>query len=558
MQSRVIGAVAEAQPLKQILIIAAVIAGIQLLFQLITAVFQNIYQQPRASRLQYKISREIYEKATITDYKYYDNPEFFADFTWAAQNLGQQMELSRSILENTIQNFAQIAAMAIYISMVGPWVLIVSLISVVGNMLIQLKTNKIFLKMNEEILPPQRRLSYFQRMFYTKEPAADIKATKIKNFFFRMYDDAVEQYTGVLKTMYTKSTLWNFVTVLLNQATNILMIGLIVKSVFGGHVTDVGRYSALLAAAQQMQMGLQGFSMQIMQLQRITLYMDRDKKIFASESVIETTTGDDPGDGLLSLDIDDISFAYGEPREGAEPNYILNGVTIHVKAGEKIAIVGENGVGKSTLMKLLLRLYDVNSGEIRVNGRSIKEYDVRELRYKIGIAFQDSMVYSLPMSQNLQLYRDADEGKLAEILKAVGLQKLLDNENGLEAQLTREFDDNGVMLSGGEMQKFTLARLLTGRFGLLILDEPTAALDPLAEYELNKLILDRSRPETTIVVAHRLSTVRDADRIYLIDGGAIAECGSHAELMALGGKYCEMFTKQAEKYLKEAEQEASE
>jgi ATP-binding cassette subfamily B protein len=547
MQSRVIGAVANGLALKNILIIAAVIGGIQLVFNIIVQIFQNIFQQPQAMKLRYKIDGEIYEKAALTDYKYYDNPEFFADFTWAAQNFGSQMEQARSILENTIQNFAQFAAMALYISMVGPWVLLVSVISIAGSMFIQLKQNKMNFKMNEEIMPHSRRLSYFQRMFYTREPAADIKTTKIKGFFFSMYDDAVGKYVKRLRKFYTDITLLGFLQNILNQATQLLMITLIVKSVFGNNVTDIGRYSALLAASSQMQQGLQSLIWQFTNLQQVTLYMTKIKKFFDIEPDIEATTGDDPGEGALSLELDDITFAYGEPDAEKRKN-ILDGLKMSIKAGEKIAIVGENGVGKSTLMKLLMRLYDVNSGEIKVNGRPIKEYDVRQLRYKIGIAFQDSMVYSLPMSENLQLYRDAEPEKLAEILEKVGLHKLLDNEGGLNAQLTREFDDNGVMLSGGEMQKFVLARLLTGRFGLLILDEPTAALDPLAEYELNKLILDRSRPETTIVVAHRLATIRDADRIFLIDDGKVAEVGSHAELMALGGKYCEMFTKQAEKY----------
>ncbi|NLA88070.1 MAG: ABC transporter ATP-binding protein, partial [Clostridiales bacterium] len=199
-------------------------------------------------------------------------------------------------------------------------------------------------------------------------------------------------------------------------------------------------------------------------------------------------------------------------------------------------------------MKLLLRLYDVNEGDIRINCRSIKEYDIRKLRDAVGIAFQNSSIYSISVADNLRAYRDAEDEKLEEILRKVGLNRILDEGGGLSATMTHEFDDKGVVLSGGEKQKFALARLLTGSFGLLLLDEPTAALDPIAEYELNKLVLDRTRPETTIVIAHRLSTIRDADRIYLVDEGRILECGTHHELMRLGGKYAEMFTKQAEKY----------
>ncbi|MDR3309744.1 MAG: ATP-binding cassette domain-containing protein, partial [Oscillospiraceae bacterium] len=143
------------------------------------------------------------------------------------------------------------------------------------------------------------------------------------------------------------------------------------------------------------------------------------------------------------------------------------------------------------------------------------------------------------------VYRKADDGALSELLQKLGL------DAPLGAEVTREFDESGIMLSGGEAQKLGLARILHGDFGLLLLDEPSSALDPLAEYELTKLLFDRARECTAIMVAHRLSTIRDADMIYLIAGGTVAERGTHGELMSLGGKYAEMFTKQAENYVKD-------
>jgi len=136
------------------------------------------------------------------------------------------------------------------------------------------------------------------------------------------------------------------------------------------------------------------------------------------------------------------------------------------------------------------------------------------------------------------------------IVETLGLNKILEKNNAdFSTELTREFNENGIMVSGGEVQKIGIARLMTGHFGLLLLDEPSSALDPLAEYEMSKLILDRSNQSTTIIVAHRLSTIRHADRIVLVDGGSIREMGTHDELIALKGKYYEMFTKQAENYI---------
>jgi ATP-binding cassette subfamily B protein len=194
------------------------------------------------------------------------------------------------------------------------------------------------------------------------------------------------------------------------------------------------------------------------------------------------------------------------------------------------------------LAKLLLRLYDISGGDILYNGVSVEDYKIHELRRRIGVAFQETQLYALTVRENMTIYNTADDNTLHNTLSKTGLHIELDNE------VTREFDDCGVMLSGGQAQKLGLTRLLHGEFGLLLLDEPSSALDPLAEYEMTKLIFDQSHT-TTIIVAHRLSTIRDADRIYLINDGGIAEHGTHNELMASGGRYAEMFTKQAEKYV---------
>ena len=180
---------------------------------------------------------------------------------------------------------------------------------------------------------------------------------------------------------------------------------------------------------------------------------------------------------------------------------------------------------------------------MQINGRPIADYDVSTLRGRIGIAFQQSRLYALSDRENMTAYADADDARLKSCLAEVGLRLSLD------AQVTKEFDENGAVLSGGDAQRLCLTRLLHSEFGLLILDEPSSALDPIAEYRIAKLIFDRS-PTTTIMVAHRLSTVVDADRIYLLSDGRIIESGTHAELMAQNGKYREMCLKQAEGYLK--------
>jgi len=540
------------EPFWRIIGVAAIMYGLQLILNLLTNVFEAVFQTPKAEEIKYRVNRDIFMKALGTDYKFYDSPDFYNDFTWAAQNLSSTLERSRSTLENLIQNFAQFIAMAAYISIAGPWVLIVSVIGTIIIAVLNTLANSVWMKYNTYILPFHRRTEYVNRMFYTVDPQADLKATRARNYFLGTYDTAVNDVIGKLKKRGLTLLKFNVGSNATNRATNLIVLALVIKKITSGDVADIALYSSLLVASNSLMYGLSNIGEQLVMFNRQGQYTHRIRKFFATESTIEPTDGAggaEPPSGALSVDLDNISFAYGEVD--GKPIQVLSGLSMHIAAGEKVAIVGENGVGKSTLMKLLLRLYDVSDGEIKIGGVTIGDYDVRKLRDAIGMAFQNSTVYSLPVAENMQVYRETDDAMLREILEKVGLTKLLADDVGLGKQLTREFDDEGLILSGGEMQKFALARLLTGSFGLLILDEPTASLDPLAESALNKLILDRSRPETTIIVAHRLSTIRDADRIFVIDGGTVAECGSHNELIAANGLYRRMFEAQAENYVKE-------
>lgn len=279
---------------------------------------------------------------------------------------------------------------------------------------------------------------------------------------------------------------------------------------------------------------------------RLGMYAKRIRAFFDVKSDIETDVEHKlpVPSGAYAVSFQNVCFSY------ANALFAIKDFNLHIKPGEKIAIVGENGAGKSTLVKLLLRFYNTTSGRISINGTDIKDYNITELRGKIGVAFQNVNVYAISLAKNMMLYNEATDNQLQKIIDKVGLANVLrKNDADISAEVTKEFNEKGIMLSGGEIQKIGISRLFTGEFGLLLLDEPSSALDPLAEYEMTKLILDSSNLSTTIIVAHRLSTIRGADRIVLVDNGSIKEIGTHDELMGLKGKYYEMFTKQAENYI---------
>ena len=226
-----------------------------------------------------------------------------------------------------------------------------------------------------------------------------------------------------------------------------------------------------------------------------------------------------------------------------------------VRKGEKIAIVGHNGAGKTTLVKLLMGLYEATDGEIRISGENINDYEPKSFHERFGTVFQDLQIFALPLSVNVLMRKpgNEEERKLVEdsLRKAQFGEKLDSLENGIDTMVTKEFDENGMGLSGGEAQKIAIARVFARKPDIVILDEPSSALDPIAEYRMYQNMLNASEGETVIFISHRLSATRDADRIYLFENGTIIEQGSHDELLARGGTYAEMWKLQAQNYLAE-------
>jgi ATP-binding cassette subfamily B protein len=252
------------------------------------------------------------------------------------------------------------------------------------------------------------------------------------------------------------------------------------------------------------------------------------------------------GSGGLDIEFRNVSFTYPGKSEPA-----LKNISFTLRAGESIALVGQNGAGKTTLVKLLTRLYDPTEGEILVGGRNIKEYDPRELRGQIGVIFQDYVQYHLPARENIGIGRVAEieNRPLVELAaRKSGADAVIARlDEGYEAMLGRWFE-KGVDLSGGEWQKIALARAFMRDAPILILDEPTSALDAQAEYDIFQRFRHLTAGRTVIFISHRFSTVRLADRIFVIEQGAVIEHGSHKNLLVLGGKYAELFNLQAEAY----------
>lgn len=263
------------------------------------------------------------------------------------------------------------------------------------------------------------------------------------------------------------------------------------------------------------------------------------------EEIPEDQKGIFPEKEFASLVFDNVCFSYKDEET-------IKNLSFTLCKGEIAALVGHNGAGKTTIVKLLLRLYDPVSGVIRLNGRDIREYDLHAYREMFATTFQDFAIMGMTIKENVLMGRhyEKEDELVAESLKRAGVyEKVQSLPRGFNTMMTKEFEEDGAVLSGGENQKLAVARTFAKDSPVKIFDEPSSALDPLAEYELFQNIMKEGRDHTMLFISHRLSSVKSCDKVFMLEGGRLIEEGSHRQLMELGGSYAQMYKKQAMNYL---------
>lgn len=510
-----------------------------LALNLLHAVYEDFYLRWKKQEIEGTIERSIYEKALMVDYRHFDDPSYFDSYKLTTEKFASQ---SSETLQNLFSLLSGVAKCIVYGALIASQGVALLLIVLGCSAFVayaQIYWSRVSVERETAMVNDQRKADYLRRLFFDHTAVADLRASNIKKPLFSLFDGSVKSRAAIYRKYGAKEFLTDILANLAQLGTTFAVPVYVAWGVMSGNISGIGVYATLIASSLALKEALNALGWWSSQVALGVAYAQKVQRFFETDSTIEASTdGEKASDGPFSVRFDHVSYRYGGSDE-----FAIRDLSLAIAPGEKIAIVGENGAGKTTLTKLLLRLYDADGGTVQINGRPIADYDVSTLRGRIGIAFQQSRLYALSVRENMTAYADADDARLKSCLEEVGLRLSLD------AQVTKEFDENGAVLSGGDAQRLCLTQLLHSEFGLLILDEPSSALDPIAEYRIAKLIFDRS-PTTTVMVAHRLSTVVDADRIYLLSDGRIIESGTHAELMAQNGKYREMFLKQAEGYLK--------
>lgn len=543
----VIDAVAHEVSFFEVIIIILRFLFVLLFTLLIQNTFDIFYKEKKSTEIQLNLNQDIYRQILSTDYKYFDDPEFYNNYTLTVNEYSNKSREAVELIINILKSLSTIISMGSVIIVLGPWLVVITVIEMIITVFIETQKNNVNIDKRMKSLAFDRKLGYVHRVFYQREYAADIKVTKLKNYLIALYRESGKSKIGIIKAYAGVLFRWlftqNCIGIVYNASIMIyISYGLLVSK----KIIGVGKFMSLITANTQLMQSMYGVFGLFSQANNLSLYAEKIKLFFESESSIENSIKGDDELGLVfpfKLELNNVSFHY------PNSNFGINNISFSIDPGEKVAIVGENGAGKTTITKLIMRLYDPDKGGIFINDKSICDYNLSKLREKIGIAFQATNVYALSLADNLNLYRENSDAELLNTIKELDFDNIFDKSRGdLRIELTKEFEQNGLMLSNGEIQKIGIARILNNNFGLLILDEPSSSLDPIAEYKLTNILYSQANKTTTILIAHRLSMVRGADCIYVLKDGEICESGTHDELMKKRGMYYEMFIKQSENY----------
>ncbi|HKU27174.1 MAG TPA: ABC transporter ATP-binding protein [Candidatus Sulfotelmatobacter sp.] len=493
------------------------------------------------------ISVRVMEHAASLDLIAYEDPVFYDKLERARVQATDRLYMIQA-MGRLIQQLITTITLSVSILLFSPWLLVLLIVGVIPAFIGETHFAFLGYAKNFRQTPVRRQLDYLRILGGSKEAAKELKLFGLKNFltgkFKRLSDQVYEEDIALAKKKGIAGSLLSAIGTAGYYTAYIYAVWRTVTGVF-----SLGTLVFLANAIRDASSNLQQTFSTLSTIADQALFLTDLIAFFDMQPTIRTKPNALPAPRPIvrGFEFQDVSFRY----PGSE-RLVLNGLNFVLRPGERVALIGENGEGKTTIVKLLTRLYDPVSGRILLDGIDLREYDLEDLYREIGVIFQDYMRYEMTARENiavgrieflenLQRLQDAARKSMAnEVVAKLG-------QTGYDQMLGRRFE-TGVDLSGGEWQKVALARAYLRDAQLLILDEPTSALDARSEYEVFQRFAELTAGKMAVFISHRFSTVRMADRIVVLENGKIAEEGDHEYLTSLGGRYAEMFELQAASY----------
>lgn len=491
-------------------------------------------------------SIEIIKHAATLDLYQFEDPQFYDKLERARRQTTGRTILMTQVFEQC-QDIISIFFLGAGLIYFNPWLILILVVAVLPSLFGEIYFNQKVYSLTLGWTPQRRELDYLRFIGASDETAKEVKTFGLANFLADRFKKISDKYYEENKSIAIKRAFWGTVLNILGTLSYYAAYAFIIIQTITGSIT-LGTMTFLAGSFERMRGLLQGVMLRFSRIADSALYL-KDYFDFLDLQPLRQHLGGLPVPTPIKegFTFENVSFKYLNSEK-----YAVRNLSFQLKAGEKLALVGENGAGKTTIVKLLARLYEPTEGVIKLDGIPLSQYDSTQLREIVSIIFQDFIRFQLIASENIAIGK-IDKTNDRPLIETAAQKSLADTviealPDKYNQMLGKRFG-NGVDLSGGQWQKVALARAYMRDAQLLILDEPTAALDARAEHEVFLRFAELTKGKTAVLISHRFSTVRMADRILFLEYGQVLELGTHAELMAQKGKYAELFNLQAKGYV---------
>ena len=546
----VLEAAEKGYPFERVAAVIVILAVAITLGMLFTVFSGDYIMEKERPKVKEKIKVMLYERAAKVDLACYDDPEFYNSQVLAISEVDNQIDKVEGLVINILSGLTAFLSNGIYFILKDK----PSILFVFASFIMSYVFNQMFIKVNYKVRiernPSERKRTYIERIFYLNDYAKELRMNPdVAGIMYKRFDKASEEIVATDKKYarkrffieFMRKHIANFFVCDTLYITYLILMVVVTKNI------SISTLAILYNSFGRLKHSMNVFTETYPASCETSLYIQKIRDFLGTEPKIVSEGEEKASKDAKRIDLENVSFSYKPDTPS-----VINDISLYIKPGRKIALVGYNGAGKTTLVKLLMRLYDPTSGTIKADGLDIKKYDLESYRDSIGAVFQDFNIFAGSVRENVVLgpLENANEDKIITSLKESGLySRAMELSSGLDTMLTTEFDEEGLNLSGGESQKLAISRVFYKEAGLMILDEPSSALDPIAEYQLNHAMLGATGDKTVIFISHRLSTMRIADHIFMLENGKIVEEGNHEQLLAMNGKYADMWKAQAGAYV---------